>query len=145
MYGSSRNAMTTLTITPFSACAEIYDRALEKIEEADFRDPTSGALYEPMTFYFPCDRGRVVYGEMEYRYEATEPETIEKAVGLWDELSRLYIEEFGSSLMIFNPMVMAYMMPSYAEALKGIKNLFDPKGILARGHLFSSSGAPLQE
>ncbi len=145
MYGSSRNAMTTLTITPFSACADIYDRALEKIEEVDFRDPVSGALYEPMTFYFPCDRGRVVYGEMEYRYEATEVETIEKAVSLWDDLSRQYIEEFGSSLMIFNPMVMTYMMPSYAEVLKGIKNLFDPKGILARGHLFSTSGAPLKE
>jgi len=145
MYGSSRNAMTTLTITPFSACAEIYDQALEKIKEFDFRDPVSGAPYEPMTFYFPCDRGRVVYGEMEYRYEATQPDSIEKAVRLWGDLSRLYIEKFGSSLMIFNPMVMAYMMPSYANALKGIKNLFDPKGILARGQLFNEQGAPLIE
>jgi FAD/FMN-containing dehydrogenase len=145
MYGSSRNAMTTLSISPFSTCAAVYERALEKIKEADFRDPVSGAAYEPMTFYFPCDRGRVVYGEMEYRYEATDPESVGKAVALWDQLSRLFIEEYGSSLMIFNPMIMNYLMPSYADALKGIKNLFDPRGILARGQLFDLSGSPLKE
>jgi FAD/FMN-containing dehydrogenase len=40
---------------------------------------------------------------------------------------------------------MNYLMPTYAEALKGIKNLFDPNGILARGQLFDPSGSPLKE
>jgi FAD/FMN-containing dehydrogenase len=135
MFGSARTGITTLTITPFGSCPEIYEAAREKIRTADFRDPVSDEPYEPMTFYFPSERGRVVYCEMEYRFDPSRPETLKSAVDLWQELSVHYHQNLGSSLMIINPIVRNMLSQTYIDVLKGIKSVLDPKGILGRGHL----------
>jgi len=135
MFGSARTAITTLTVTPFGVCPKVYGSARNKVKEFDFRDPITGEPYEIMTMFFPIDRGRCVYCEIEYRFDATRPETIQRAVQIWQELSEYYIRDLGSSLMIINPIVAPMMSPTYIEILKGIKNVFDPKRILARGNL----------
>jgi FAD/FMN-containing dehydrogenase len=135
MFGSARIGMSTLTITPFSVCSRVYGLALQKIRERDFRDPMSGEPYEPTTFFFPSERGRSVYCEMDFRFDATRPETMEKAVNIWEELSMMYHQELGSTLMMINPFVRSMISPIYIDLLKGIKKLFDPKGILSKGHL----------
>jgi FAD/FMN-containing dehydrogenase len=135
MFGSARIGMSTLTITPFSVCSRVYGLALQKIRERDFRDPMSGEPYEPTTFFFPSERGRSVYCEMDFRFDAARPETMEKAVNIWEELSMMYHQELGSTLMMINPVVRDMMSPTYIDILKGIKRVFDPKGILSKGHL----------
>jgi len=135
MFGSARAGMSTLTITPFSVCSRVYELALEKIRERDFRDPMSGEPYEPTTFYFPSERGRSVYCEMDFRFDAVRPETMEKAINIWEELSMMYHQELGSTLMMINPVIRSMISPTYIDILKGIKRLFDPKGILSKGHL----------
>jgi hypothetical protein len=135
MFGSARIGMSTLTITPFSGCSKVYALALEKIKEFDFKDPISGEPYEPTTFFFPSERGRSVYCEMDYRFDATRPDTMEKALKIWEDLSIKFHQELGSSLMMINPFVRSMMSPTYIDILKGIKRVFDPKGILSKGHL----------
>jgi len=142
MFGSARSAITTLTVTPFSVCPRIYEVARERIKASDFRDPISGQPYEPMTFYFTSERGRSVYCEMEYRFDANRPETIKKAVDLWETLSMYYHQELGSSLMIINPIVRNMLSPTYIDILKGIKRVFDPKGNPFQG---SSLGRNVKE
>jgi FAD/FMN-containing dehydrogenase len=134
MYGSARTAIGTLTITPFSVCPKVYLAAREKIKEFDYRDPVSDQPYVPTTMFFPTERGRSVYCEIDYRFDATRPETIEKLMNLWNKLSMFYYEELGSSLMIIDPIVRNMLSPSYMDVLREIKNVFDPKGLLSKGH-----------
>jgi hypothetical protein len=135
MYGSARAGLTSLTVTPFSVCPAVYEVTLKKIREFDFRDPISGQPWEPTVGYFPMERGRCVYCTIDYRFDPTKPESIEKAAALCENLSLYYHEELGSSLVIINPLIRHMISPTYIDIFKKVKEAFDPKGILSKSHL----------
>jgi FAD/FMN-containing dehydrogenase len=135
MYGSARAGLTSLTVTPFSVCPAVYEVTLKKIKEFDFRDPISGHPWEPTVGYFPMERGRCVYCAIDYRFDATKPESIEKAAALCENLSLYYHEELGSSLVIINPLIRHMISPTYIDIFKKVKKAFDPEGILSKSHL----------
>ena len=141
MFGSARNAMSVILISPLNTCDKVYNTALRKTSESDFRDPITGEPYTPMTFFYPTERCRNMYCEIEFRYDAAKPESVQKAAELWQEVSLYYHKELGAALMIITPMLEDMISPTYIEILKGIKNVFDPKGILSRGNLLQ--GVPL--
>jgi glycolate oxidase len=136
MFGAAGSAISTLTVTPFSKCIRVYEKARECIASHNFRDPVHGGLYEPSVMYFPSERGRVVYSEFEYRFDPGRPETVPPAMEVWQELMEYYIEELGSSLMVLNVLVETRLMPSYVDMLKGIKKLCDPRGIFSPDRFF---------
>lgn len=140
MFGSARSGISTLTVTPFSTCPRIYQKAMELVAERKFRDCVTGTPYEPSVLCFPSERGRVVFCEFEFRFDPARSDTMAPAVAIWQELTRCYIEEMGSSLMMINPLIEPYIMPSYIEVLRGIKQLCDPKGILSPGRVLKEDG-----
>lgn len=139
MFGAAGSSISTLTVTPFSKCVQIYEKAMGCIASHNFRDPVHGGLYEPSVMYFPSERGRNVYSEFEYRFDPGRPETLPPAMAIWQELMEYYIEDLGSSLLVPNFLVEARLMPLYVNLLKGIKGLCDPQGILSPGRLFQDA------
>jgi glycolate oxidase len=130
MYEPHGAAASVISMVPLSQIPHLFQMGEDLIREFDIRHPYTGERLKPAGGCSPYDRGRNYYVELEFAFDPLDEESImrvKKARNAWVKRAVTY----GGSLPMITPVFAKWLMPSYYNILKGIKEFLDPDHLLS--------------